>query len=175
MREIPHPYVASMSTDQEAEVLAPRPKEKFLMKIDHSKQQKQSRTTREVLESHLKYRDTGNIDKDLQENFASDVVLFTNKGKFYGHEGIKYFKDLLVQETQTENYIYPLKLIDGPYAYIEWRTNNSANLVKDGADTFFIKNDQIVMQTIRYTILSNNYVLAPLDHSLQRNEFKANR
>lgn len=110
------------------------------------------RTTKEVLEDHLHCRKHGDIEGDLRRNFSKDVVLLTSRGKFYGHDHVRHLNKLLHEAVQTEKYEFPVKLIEGSYAFIEWRARQPGKSVEDGADSFVIEDGKIVMQTIHYMI-----------------------
>lgn len=43
-----------------------------------------SRSTREVLEDHLRLRREGDLEEDLARNYAEDVVLLCKHGVFKG-------------------------------------------------------------------------------------------
>jgi hypothetical protein len=54
------------------------------------------RTTLQVLESHLAYREAGDVDGDLATNYASDVVLLSAEGIDHGHSGVRQASALLL-------------------------------------------------------------------------------
>jgi hypothetical protein len=109
------------------------------------------RSTKEVLEDHLRCRRTGDIEADLERNYAPDVVLLTARGSAKGHDGVREFHQYLQQHV-PKSYEIPLKLVDGPYAYIEWCARETGKSVEDGADSFVIQNGRIVFQSIHYSL-----------------------
>ena len=47
-----------------------------------------ARTTREVIETHLKLWLAGNLDDDLRGNYSEDVLLLTAEGVNGGHDAV---------------------------------------------------------------------------------------
>ncbi|WP_274423181.1 nuclear transport factor 2 family protein [Chelativorans sp. YIM 93263] len=109
------------------------------------------RSTAEVLEDHLQCRMAGRIEDDIERNFAPDVVLMTAKGMRKGHDAVRSFNRML-REHVPDEYIFPLKLVDGPFAFIEWRAREPGRSVEDGADSFVIENGRIIFQSIHYSL-----------------------
>jgi hypothetical protein len=54
-----------------------------------------SRTTRDVLTSHLGYRARGDLEGDLAQNYAADVLLMSAEGINHGHDGIRKLASIL--------------------------------------------------------------------------------
>lgn len=110
---------------------------------------KMPRTTREVFEDHLALRRNGHefLDSDIEQNYADDVVILSNYGMFRGKAGVRECAGILKREVPDTQYDYTVRLVHGDVAYLEWRALN----VKDGVDTFVIRDGKIVVQTIRYT------------------------
>jgi hypothetical protein len=49
-----------------------------------------TRSTVEVFEDHLALRLAGEVERDIQRNYAEDVVLITLDGIFRGHNGVRH-------------------------------------------------------------------------------------
>lgn len=113
-----------------------------------------ARTTHEVLESHLQFRQQGNLDADLEQNYAEDAMLLTTYGIFHGREGVRTSANILFQQLHNAHYMYRTRLVHGPIAYLEWTGENDTMCAKDGADTYFIEDGRIKVQTIHYTLIS---------------------
>lgn len=109
-------------------------------------------TTTEVFESHLAKRLAGEIEDDIKENYAEDVILLTGTGVFEGHDGIRKSANELQHYLGTAPFTYNHTLIRGPYAFLEWTAKKDDKAVYDGADSFVIQEGKIVLQTIHYTI-----------------------
>lgn len=108
-----------------------------------------SRTTEEVFEHHLDTRALGHefLEIDLVWNYSDDVVILTNYGVFRGKDGVRQCAAILREQVPSTDYRYTLKLTHGEVAYLEWSAPN----VRDGSDTFLIRDGRIQVQTIRYT------------------------
>ncbi|HYG83414.1 MAG TPA: nuclear transport factor 2 family protein [Verrucomicrobiae bacterium] len=111
-----------------------------------------ARTTTEVFEDHLQKRLHGDIEGDVTQNYAKDVVFLTGTGAFHGHEGVRQSAQQLaaiVGEQATFEYRHTL--VDGPYAFLEWTATSGKKTVLDGADSFVIHDGKIVFQSIHYS------------------------
>ena len=110
-----------------------------------------TRSTADVLEDHLECRMRGDLEADLARNYAEDVVVLTATGKRIGHDAVRHFSRIL-NEHVPPDYEFPIKLVEGRFAYIEWRAREPGRSVEDGADSFVIEDGRIVCQTIHYTL-----------------------
>ena len=105
-----------------------------------------------MFEDHLEKASKGLVDADLAKNYSKDVRLFIAEGIYHGHEGAKMLADRLERELPQVNFNYTVKLVDGDIAFLEWTADSPNRIVKDGADSFLIKDGKIVAQTIHYTL-----------------------
>ncbi len=110
------------------------------------------RTTREVLAGHLHQAVAGDIETDLQRNYASDVVVLTGFGVFHGHEGLREANRLLQRQLPGAAYRYRTRRDAGEIAFLEWSATADAARVDDGADTYHVCDGRIQVQTIHYTL-----------------------
>lgn len=109
------------------------------------------RSTPEVLDDHLECRMGHDLEGDLARNYSPDVVMLTAAGERRGHDAVRYFHAIL-RDHVPGSYEFPRKLVDGRFAFIEWRAREPGRSVEDGADSFVIEDGKIVMQTIHYTL-----------------------
>ena len=58
----------------------------------------EKRSPREVFENHLALAQKGDLEKDLEQNYAPDSVLLTNYGVFHGRKGMKEAAELLEEQ-----------------------------------------------------------------------------
>lgn len=110
------------------------------------------RTTTEVFEDHLKKRLEGDVEGDIKENYAEDVILLTGTGAFEGHDGVRESAQELERYVGNIPFEYNHTLVKDDYAFLEWTAKGEGRKVTDGADGFEIKDGKIVMQTIHYTV-----------------------
>lgn len=110
------------------------------------------RTTSEVLEDHLARRLKSELEEDIALNYSPEVLLLTDHGVLRGHAGVRQCARLLEQQMPRANLQYRRRLIDGEAAYVEWGASAGSRSVKDGVDTFLVRDGCIVVQTVRYTV-----------------------
>lgn len=110
------------------------------------------RTTTEVFEDHLAKRLAGDLEGDIKANYSKDVIFLTGTGAFEGHDGVRKSANELEHYIKDIPYEYNHTLIKGDYAFLEWTAKGKDKAVYDGADSFVIKNDKIILQTIHYSV-----------------------
>jgi hypothetical protein len=110
------------------------------------------RSTQEVFEDHLTKRDEDNFEGDLKLNYAPDVVMLTCSGIFGGHEGLRQYYQVLMKSLPYAKIECFNKLIAGEFAFLEWRAKNHSVEVREGADSFVIRDGKIVFQSIHYKV-----------------------
>lgn len=110
------------------------------------------RTVEEVLEAHLHCRQTGDLEGDLQHNYAQDVTIITLEGIFRGHDGVRENARRLRHYFPGAKFEFPVKFVAGRFALLEWRAHHKSTATQDGSDSFVIEDGRIVCQTIRYTV-----------------------
>ncbi len=112
------------------------------------------RGTREVLEDHLQQAVAGDIETDLERNYAEDVVVLTGFGVFRGHEGLREVNRILQRQLPGARYDYRTRLDHEEIALLEWGAESESARVDDGADTYHVRDGRIRVQTIHYTLTS---------------------
>jgi SnoaL-like domain len=110
------------------------------------------RSTIQVLEDHLRLRQAGQLDTDLEQNYASDVILLCDRGTFKGREAVRKSGEDLTAQLPDGRFEYVVKYVTGEYAYLRWTADSATNRIEDGADTFVIRNGRIIMQSIFYRL-----------------------
>lgn len=110
------------------------------------------RSTRAVFDDHLRLRNEKRTEEDIERNYSPDVVIMSWLGKFFGREGVRRTASNLEFYFPDGGYHYTNRLVEGEVAFLEWTGKSSKGIVCDGADTFVIRNGQIVCQTIHYNL-----------------------
>ncbi|HEX2981075.1 MAG TPA: nuclear transport factor 2 family protein [Anaerolineaceae bacterium] len=110
------------------------------------------RTAREVLSDHLRKRKEHQLEADIALNYAEDVVLFTSSGILRGSAGVRESAQLLQEQLPEPAYSYSTLLVDGEIGFLEWTAHGERSRVRDGADSFVIRDGRIIAQTIHYTV-----------------------
>jgi hypothetical protein len=106
----------------------------------------------EVLEDHLRQSKTGSLEDDLACNYAQDLVILTGFGTFHGYEGVCELTELLQRQLPNAEFEYRTVLVDRKLGFLEWAARADGVEVVDGADSYLIRDDRIVAQTIHYTV-----------------------
>lgn len=109
-----------------------------------------TRSTHDVFQDHLQLRKRGDLETDIQRNFAEDVVVLSEFGTFHGHDGVRQSNALLHKQLPTRNYTCEQELTDQDIAFERWEASSQKEQVKDGIDFFLIKDGLIQAQLIYY-------------------------
>jgi hypothetical protein len=112
----------------------------------------QVRTTREVLDHHLRCRANGDLDGDVRANYHPDVILLYPEGELHGHAGVRKLADEL-SRYQPHGFRCLRLLTADEMAVLEWcgiggRTDT---LELEGMESFIVRDGLIVAQTVNYT------------------------
>ncbi|MGY1603174.1 nuclear transport factor 2 family protein [Geodermatophilus sp. SYSU D00815] len=111
-----------------------------------------TRTTREVLDDHLRLADEGAVEEDLARNVADDVVVLTARGVFHGHDGVRELARQLYEEIPSGRWTYVSTQVSGRMALLEWTVDAGPYRIPDGADSYLVEDGKIRAQTIHYTV-----------------------
>lgn len=110
------------------------------------------RSTIEVFNSHLALRQEHAVEADIRQNYAADVVLLTCTGIYRGHDGVRQSAQILKESFPSGQFKYRTRLVDGEVAFLEWSGQSPVGDIKDGADSFIVREGRIIAQTIHYTV-----------------------
>lgn len=110
------------------------------------------RTPEEVLSDHLRKFQEGRIEEDVLHNYAEDAVVLSGNGVHRGHTGARRAARVLRKSLEGASFRFRNRLIEGEYALVEWTSVGPSSQVRDGADSFVIRNGRIVAQTSHYTV-----------------------
>lgn len=113
------------------------------------------RSTRQVLEDHLRLRAAGEFEEDLRRNYAEDVVLLTENSILRGQDALRTSKDRLHRQLPGARYEFTARQVAGDYALLIWQARSDHCQVDCGADSFVITGGKIRMQTVHYRLLSS--------------------
>lgn len=119
-------------------------------RVDHESSTK--RPAHAVFESHLALRLANDVEGDIAQNYSQDVVLMTCTGTFHGHDGVRASARELAGYLPEAKFTYVLRMVEGDVAYLVWTGQSAKGTVRDGVDTFVVREGKIVAQTIHYTV-----------------------
>ena len=105
-------------------------------------------TTAEVLQRHVQCFFDGDLDGVVSDH-AADAVLFTPGGPMKGHDAIREFMRLLIEEFRQPGTTFSMQLqtIDGDFAYALWSAETAANVYEMATDTHVVRDGKIVAQS----------------------------
>lgn len=110
------------------------------------------RTTREVIDDHLRRAREGDIDGDLAANYSKDVVMLVDAEVHHGRAGARLLADRLAEEMPAPSFEYRHVTVAGDVALLVWTGRSGEVFVDDGVDSFAVRDGLIVGQTIHYTV-----------------------
>ena len=73
----------------------------------------------EVFEDHLRLRSLGDLETDLQRNYADDVVVLCELGALKGRAAIRRSARRLGLQLPDAEFQFPTKLVEGEHAFLE--------------------------------------------------------
>ena len=106
----------------------------------------------EVFEDHLRLRSLGDLETDLERNYANDVIVLCELGALKGRAAIRKSARRLSLQLPDAVFQFPVKLVRGEHAFLVWKARSQRFEVEDGADSFVIRGGRIVAQTIFYRL-----------------------
>jgi hypothetical protein len=110
------------------------------------------RPAREVIDDHLERPRSGDFDRDARANYHPHVRLFIADGIHRGHDGLRHLADRLTRELPDATFEYTAVFVDGDVGFLEWTATCETAVVRDGADSYVVRDGLIVAQTIHYTV-----------------------
>jgi len=110
------------------------------------------RTTAEVLDDHLRLRSAGDLETDIERNYAPDVVQLCEGGVLHGLEGVRASAAELARQAPNAHFTYRSVQVEGEFGFLSWSAESDHARIPDGADSYVIRNGRIVMQSIFYRV-----------------------
>lgn len=115
-----------------------------------------TRIAHEVFDDHLRIGTEGTVEDDIERNYADTVVILSSDGVRRGHDGLREQASKLQRELPNCTFHYGTRLVEGKIAFLEWSAEADGACVRDGADSYLIRDGRIIAQTIHYTIESGS-------------------
>jgi hypothetical protein len=114
------------------------------------------RQARAVLDDHLARRLRGDLEGDLRDNYAPEVVVLSKDGAYHGHEGVRQTATMLAVMLPDAAFTYDLVRVESDYGLLLWSGRASDGAATcDGVDSFVVRDGRIIAQTICYTVRRN--------------------
>lgn len=112
------------------------------------------RSTREVLEDHVRLRRAGDLETDLARNYADGVVLLCQFGVFRGCDRLREAAERVGLLLPNARFADLASHVEGEMALLEWAAEADGIRVLDGADSYLIRDGRIRVQTIYHALVS---------------------
>jgi hypothetical protein len=110
------------------------------------------RSAQQVLDDHLATSLNSSVEDDIARNYADDVVVVSNSGIEHGHDGVRNMAALLQSQLPECTFAYKLRLVAGEIGMLQWTAQSPAGSVRDGVDSYVIRDGRIVAQMISYSL-----------------------
>jgi hypothetical protein len=107
----------------------------------------------EVFEDHLRLRSIGDVEGDLERNYAEDIVLLCEPGVLRGRDAVRNSARRLAWQIPGAGFEFPVRRLEGDFALLVWSARAAGQEVHHGVDTFVIRDGRIVMQSIYYRVV----------------------
>lgn len=106
------------------------------------------RSTRSVIDNHLKCFGEGNLEGILSD-YARDAVLFTAEAPLKGVDEIRPLLASMVAEFGKPGATFNLEhlSVEGDSGYILWTAETADNVYELATDTFVVRGGKIVVQS----------------------------
>lgn len=111
-----------------------------------------ARSTAEVIDDHLRRREAGDLEGDLETNYAADIILLCEHGPRHGRAGVRQSAQQLAKQIPDASFEYPAKVIEGEFALLLWRGESPQGRAEHGVDSFVVRDGRIVMQSVAYEV-----------------------
>ena len=110
------------------------------------------RTTQEVFDDHVTRLIARDRPSDLVRNYAEDAVVLTSVGTFRGRRGANYIDEWIHCGVPWATIEVTTRLVAGEVAFLEWSAHGEHAEIWGGANSYLIRDGQIVVQTIHFLI-----------------------
>jgi len=98
----------------------------------------------------LRLRHAGELEEDLAQNYAPDVILLTHEGAYRGHRGVRRAAKVLNEFVPDGIYRYVNQYVRDRYAFLEWSAKGTRGKRCYGWDGFVIRRGRIIAQMIYF-------------------------
>jgi hypothetical protein len=121
------------------------------------------RSTREVIEDHIRLQITGKLEEDLRRNYAQDVALLTESGRqLRGYAAVRQAAWRLYRHAPGSCYEMVALNVNGEYGLLIWKGNAPDYVIDCAADSFVVVDGKIRMQTSHYKLLETDARVAQI-------------
>ena len=108
------------------------------------------RGTREVLEDHLRLRRDGNLEADVERNYATDVQVVSLMTRGRGHDCLRAMAGELEETCPTNGYDCDELIVEGSVGMLVWSARCPDGRIAEAVDSFVVERGRITVQTVHY-------------------------
>jgi hypothetical protein len=118
------------------------------------------RSTRDVLDDHLRRRAAADLDGDLLANYAPDVIVLHPDGEAFGHDGVRWLADRFSRYQIDAEFRCHRVLTSGEIGVLEWsgRGGRTDTMMIEATESFVMREGLIAAQTLTYVTA---YIMIP--------------
>ncbi len=116
------------------------------------------RDTREVIEDHIRRRLEGDVEGDIEHNYAPDVVAVSLESSGIGHDAIRDMADDLARAMPGATFEVDKLILEGRVALEIWSGRSERGLVGDGTDSFVVEDGRITVHTVHFHVLDDGAI-----------------
>jgi ketosteroid isomerase-like protein len=113
---------------------------------------KAGRTAHEVFQRHAKAMIGGDLD-DIVADYGDDATFITQAGVLRGKEGVREGLTRIFADLPAPRFDVHTRILDGDVLFLEWTGTATGSRAENGVETFLVRDGQIVLQTVHYTVL----------------------
>jgi hypothetical protein len=112
----------------------------------------QRRSTAAIIRDHLAKRQAGELEQDIEENYAEDVVMLGAFGDRLGHAGVRESAAQLRHDLGNDAaFAFHTLVVGEAFAYLEWSASDrEGRQLTTGVDSFAVRDGRIVFQSVHY-------------------------
>lgn len=114
-----------------------------------------SRSTREVIEDHIRLQVAGQLDDDLRRNYAEDAMLLTERGCARHREALRREMAPLYPRSFGASYEVSALRVHDEIGLLIWNARLPTFSVDCGVDSFVVTGGKIRSQTSYCTQVGN--------------------
>lgn len=114
-----------------------------------------ARTPQEIFRHHGEALGAEDLDA-IVSDYSDDALFITPDGVQRGKEGVRQGFVKLLGDVPHAKWELPTQIFEDDVLLLEWKATSEHVKVQDGIDTFVFRDGLIRVQTVRYTLISND-------------------
>jgi uncharacterized protein (TIGR02246 family) len=112
---------------------------------------KGDRTAQEVFQRHARATIAGDLE-DIISDYAEDALFITQSGLLRGKDGVREGFTKLFGELPDPHFDVHTRILEGDVLFLEWTATATGPRGENRVETFLVRDGEIVLQTVHYTV-----------------------